>query len=227
MTWMTSHGSAEIKGNYITSNGSSSSSSNNKSYIFIVSTYQMCILMLFNNTSITELSLSHIMSHVNITNGSDDENEFKRHLESLCTPKIRILIKKSKGKGISNNDIFTWNNEYTSKVKRVKVPLISIKYDDNNGNGIGKDGSGSSSSGNSNVPLAVEKDRIALIEASIVRVMKTRKTLSHNDLIIEVIRQLQDRFNPSPAFIKKRIEALIERDYLERDSDNRQVYIYI
>jgi hypothetical protein len=33
---------------------------------------------------------------------------------------------------------------------------------------------------------------------------------------------------PSPVFIKKRIESLIERDYLSRLSDDRQVkYIYI
>lgn len=40
--------------------------------------------------------------------------------------------------------------------------------------------------------------------------MKARKTLSHNELVAEVVRQLMTRFTPSPAIIKKRIEGLID-----------------
>jgi cullin 3 len=43
-----------------------------------------------------------------------------------------------------------------------------------------------------------------------VRVMKNRKTMSHNDLISEVAHQLSTRFNPSMGMIKKRIEGLID-----------------
>ena len=42
--------------------------------------------------------------------------------------------------------------------------------------------------------------------------MKSRKTLAHNELVNEVVRQLLPRFQPTPALIKKRIEALLERD---------------
>lgn len=40
--------------------------------------------------------------------------------------------------------------------------------------------------------------------------MKDRKTMSHNDLINEVTRQLASRFLPNPTHIKKRIEALLD-----------------
>jgi hypothetical protein len=40
--------------------------------------------------------------------------------------------------------------------------------------------------------------------------MKARKTLSHNELVAEVVRQLMTRFTPTPAIIKKRIEGLID-----------------
>jgi cullin 3 len=40
--------------------------------------------------------------------------------------------------------------------------------------------------------------------------MKDRKTMTHNDLIHEVARQLMARFNPPPSAIKKRIESLID-----------------
>ena len=57
-----------------------------------VSTYQMCILMQFNNRESIPLSdLRAAMSEV-------PEPEFKRHLLSLCTPKYRILKKSSAGK---------------------------------------------------------------------------------------------------------------------------------
>jgi cullin 3 len=57
--------------------------------------------------------------------------------------------------------------------------------------------------------------------------MKARKKINHNDLVAEVTRQLYYRFNPSPPFIKKRIESLIEREYLQRDPDDNKVYNYL
>lgn len=56
-------------------------------------------------------------------------------------------------------------------------------------------------------------------QACIVRIMKNRKQMSHNDLISEVAHQLANRFNPSMSVIKKRIEALID---VRRLSDDRE-----
>jgi cullin 3 len=60
-----------------------------------------------------------------------------------------------------------------------------------------------------------------------VRIMKSRKTLSHNELVSETIKLLQQRFMASPVVIKKRIESLIEREYLERGRDDRKLYNYL
>jgi cullin 3 len=46
-------------------------------------------------------------------------------------------------------------------------------------------------------------------------------------LIAEVTKQLQVRFVPTPQFIKKRIEGLIEREYLERDEQDHRLYMYV
>ena len=40
--------------------------------------------------------------------------------------------------------------------------------------------------------------------------------MEHNALITEVTKQLSNRFMANPAVIKKRIESLIEREFLER-----------
>jgi cullin 3 len=162
--------------------------------------------------------------------------ELRRHLISLCTPKHRILRKGSKGKGISSDsDVFSYNDEYTSKLKRVKIPLVSMKeaVSSNSQDGdMGADAPTEDSDGvalgsGTGVPSQVEEERRHMVEASAVRIMKARKTMHHNDLIAEITKQLSVRFVPSPMFIKKRIESLIEREYLERAENDRRVYNYV
>ena len=65
------------------------------------------------------------------------------------------------------------------------------------------------------------------VDACIVRVMKSRRTLSYNDLLDEVVRQLSRLFLPQPALVKSRIEDLITRGYLKRNDDNRSLFDYI
>ena len=73
----------------------------------------------------------------------------------------------------------------------------------------------------------VDEDRRHMVEATIVKVMKTRRRLDHNSLITETTKILSQKFNPDPTMIKKRIESLIEREYMERDTDDRRYYKYI
>lgn len=53
--------------------------------------------------------------------------------------------------------------------------------------------------------------------------MKTRKSLSHKLLVQELLIQL--KFPIRAQDLKKRIESLIDREYLERDEQNPQVKI--
>jgi len=64
-------------------------------------------------------------------------------------------------------------------------------------------------------------------DAAIVRIMKSRKALVHTSLIMEVVQQLQKMFQPDMKVIKRSIEGLIEREYLERDASNQQMYKYM
>lgn len=58
---------------------------------------------------------------------------------------------------------------------------------------------------------------------------RSRKTLSHAQLVSEVLAQLVGRFKPEVTLIKKRIEDLIVREYLERpdDEDSPGTYRYV
>lgn len=71
----------------------------------------------------------------------------------------------------------------------------------------------------------VFQDRQYQVDAAIVRIMKMRKSLLHNLLISECVGQL--KFPIKPADIKKRIESLIDRDYLARDEQNPNQYNYL
>lgn len=72
---------------------------------------------------------------------------------------------------------------------------------------------------------SVRRDRQYAVDATIVRVMKARKTSSHRDLVAAVLSAL---VHPSSAAqIKARVESLIDREYLERDRRNPDTYNYL
>ena len=73
----------------------------------------------------------------------------------------------------------------------------------------------------------MEEDRRHAIEACIVRLMKSRRQMEHSQLISEAITQLSQHFKPDPKVIKRRIDDLIAREYLERDSDRTNLYRYL
>ncbi|CAM9800108.1 unnamed protein product [Heterosigma akashiwo] len=77
-----------------------------------------------------------------------------------------------------------------------------------------------------NYQRAVAEDRVFAVEAAVVRVMKARRQLRHAELVNEVVHQLRN-FQPNSRSIKQRIEALIEREYLERSEEDAQIYRYL
>jgi len=109
--------------------------------------------------------------------------------------------------------MFHYNDTFHSKLYKIKIGLVSSQRETEQEKLETKE--------------KVEEDRKPQIEAAIVRIMKSRKELNHNNLISEVTRQLSSRFLPNTAVIKARIESLIEREFLERDRNDRRVYRYL
>ncbi|RMX42072.1 hypothetical protein pdam_00001356 [Pocillopora damicornis] len=143
------------------------------------------------------------------------ERDLNRALQSLACGKAtqRVLTKDPKGRDISPTDVFSVNEQFTSKLHRVKIQTVLAK--------------GEMEPERRETRNKVDEDRKHEIEAAIVRIMKARKKTPHNLLVAEVTEQLKARFMPSPQVIKKRIEGLIEREYLARTPEDRKVYVYV
>ncbi|KAI6693075.1 hypothetical protein NL676_020785 [Syzygium grande] len=172
-----------------------------KTMELIVTTYQASALLLFNTSE--RLSYSEIMNQLNL---SDDD--IVRLLHSLSCAKYKILNKEPNTKTILSTDHFEFNAKFTDKMRRIKIPLPPVDE-------------------KKKVIEDVDKDRRYAIDASIVRIMKSRKVLGHQQLVMECVEQLGRMFKPDFKAIKKRIEDLITRDYLERDKDNPNLFRYL
>jgi cullin-4 len=198
-----------------------------------VSTFQATVLLLFND--------SNQLSYEDIANatGIKDKDELKRTVLSLFAGQFKVLSKIGDTSGASNTavssasppvspgaeevlaaqldkkdiaptDVFVFNNDFTSKKVRIKINQIQLKE---------------TRVEQQRTHENVFQDRIGQVDAALVRIMKTRKTLHHNELIAEVINILKFPFQASD--LKKRIETLIDREFLARDKHDATLYNYL
>ncbi|RAL40877.1 unnamed protein product [Cuscuta campestris] len=197
LTWQTNMGTADLKATF----------GKGQKHELNVSTYQMCILMLFNN--------SDMLSYKDIEQATEiPTSDLKRCLQSLaCVKGKNVLRKEPMSKDIAEDDFFYFNDKFTSKFFKVKIGTVVAQKE--------------SEPEKQETRQRVEEDRKPQIEAAIVRIMKSRRVLDHNNVVAEVTKQLQLRFLPNPVVIKKRIESLIEREFLERDKTDRKLYHYL
>jgi len=190
LTWQTSMGTADLRATF-----------SSRTYELTVSTYQMCILELFNKANV--LNFKSIQTATNIP-----PVDLKKNLFALTFGKYRILLKDTKTKEIEVTDKFAFNKNFKSKMVKIKIGAVDPNVE-------------------KEIRVRVDEDRRVQIEAAIVRIMKARREMEHSNLVAETTAQLSSRFFVQPAAIKKRIECLIEREYLERSKTNRKMYKYL
>lgn len=164
-------------------------------------TLQAMALLLLSDKS-ESLSTSDIAQEMGST-----IDVIKRVLHSLSCGKYKVLLKTPSSKTVSEDDKFEANEKFYSKVRNFEIVMASL----NNLKQGAKE--------------KAKEDRSYAIDAALVRTMKARKRMAHKDLISEVLRQLQT-FTPESKYVKKRIESLIEREYIRRVDETKE-YEYL
>ncbi|MED6273887.1 Cullin-2 [Characodon lateralis] len=158
LTWLHYLCTGEVKMNYLS-----------KPYVAMVTTYQMAVLLAFNN--------SQTVTYKELQDGTQmNEKELQKTIKSLM-------------------DVKMLNHDSQKEMEQTRS--------------------------------AVDEDRKMYLQAAIVRIMKARKVLRHNALIQEVINQSKARFSPSISMIKKCIEVLIDKQYIERSQTSADEYSYV
>ncbi|KAL5350865.1 hypothetical protein ACLOAV_004436 [Pseudogymnoascus australis] len=170
-----------------------------------VSGFQAVVLVLFNDIADDEaLSYTALQASTGLVDA-----ELTRTMQSLACGKVRILTKHPKGREVAKTDTFTVNLAFTDPKFRIKINQIQLKE---------------TTAENKETHERVALDRQYETQAAIVRIMKSRKVLPHQSLVAEVIEQTKMRGAVEVGEIKKNIEKLIEKDYIERDEGN---YTYL
>lgn len=153
----------------------------------VVSSFQAIVLLLFNDIRDGEsLNYRQIQEETELS-----DPELTRTLQSLACAKYRVLSKKPKGREVSATDEFTFNEGFSDAKMRIKINQIQLKE---------------TREENKTTHERVAADRHYETQAAIVRIMKSRKRITHAELVAEVIKATRSRGVLEPAEIKKNIE---------------------
>lgn len=210
-----------------------------KSYLINMPTLAAFIILTCFNDEDTEdgekpLSFEEIQQMTRIP-----ASELTRHLQSISVvPTTRILKKVPMSRSINSGDMFSLNLEFKHPQTKFKIAAISTSSsnkapDTNSNNNIDATVANSkieSEEEHEKTLQSVQKSRDHEIDAAIVRIMKARKSVKYQILVSEVIRLIEDvskRFRPQPSQIKMRLEDLVDKEYIRRDDDDHEVFVYV
>lgn len=141
-----------------------------------------------------------------------DHDEDDDEIDAGTDPSVAKKPKKAKKarRNVSDHDAFFFNSSFTSNQRRIRITNVQMRETQEE---------------RTKTHDTVSRDRLYFIDAAIVRILKARKSLEHRALLAEVMNQL--KFPATGSDVKKRIESLIERDYVERAEGDRSRYNYL
>jgi len=196
LNWLHQLSKGELKTRYLPSNKAG--------YTFQTSTYQMGVLLQFNNED--ALTAEDVQIATQLTDAA-----LRTTLLSLVKAKV-LKMDPADNEEIEKTHKFSLNKSFKSKRTKVNINVPVPQQVKEESDVTHK---------------TVEEDRKLAIQAAIVRIMKMRKRLQHANLMTEVVSQLQTRFKPKITLIKKCIDILIEKEYLERVEGQKDMYAYV
>ncbi|XP_058117563.1 cullin-2 [Anopheles ziemanni] len=172
-----------------------------RNYIVTMQTYQMAILLMFENTD--KYTCKELQTSLQL-----QQEIFQRHLQSLVEAKILLLSEEK----MTDETEVSINVNYNNKRTKFKITTNLQKETPQEVE---------------HTMNAVDEDRKMYLQAAIVRIMKSRKVLRHNALIQEILSQSKVSFAPNVSMIKKCIESLIDKQYIERTPNSGDEYSYV
>ncbi|XP_063706724.1 cullin-2 [Culicoides brevitarsis] len=190
LTWLHHLCHSELKLSYL-----------KKSYIITMQTYQMAMLLLFENCD--SLTCKEIRDSLQL-----NMETFHKHIQSLIESKL-LLVNSEKLDDLTEVKL---NLDYSNKRTKFKITAALQKETQQEVE---------------HTITAVDEDRKLYLQAAIVRIMKSRKVLRHNQLIQEILSHTKVSFAPSITMIKKCIESLIDKQYIERTANSGDEYSYV
>ena len=168
-------------------------------YIMNMTTSQGLVLL--------EISDTHKISFKSLCEKLGLTSEYLKPLvHSLYATKYKLITKSGLHNKITDDDEIQINEDFSNGSKNIKLPtpIINIKKVETN----------------------LEENRAILIDSIIVRIMKTNKIMLHKNLCESVMLEIK-LFQATTNQIKKRIETLISKEYIERDSGDVTRYLYV
>ncbi|RXK41513.1 Cullin 1 [Tremella mesenterica] len=166
-------------------------------YIFMTSSYQMAILTQFNESD--SITYNDILLNTKLAEG-------------ILKPQLSLLVKAKVLLHDETTNLYDLNLNFKSKKIRVQLnqPVRAEQKAET-----------------TDVLHQVDEDRKFVYQATIVRLMKARKTMKHQALIQEVTSLISTKFTPKVPEIKKAIDHLIDKEYLERSAESNDTYQYL
>mmetsp|Transcript_10907 Transcript_10907/g.16270 ORF Transcript_10907/g.16270 Transcript_10907/m.16270 type:complete len:781 (+) Transcript_10907:89-2431(+) len=215
LRWKLEMGEAQIEIKFIQTMGGKRREKRRR---IIVSSIQLMILLCFNRNEV--MKFRDLLYATGLENSSTLQN----HLVSLAHPKngkrkdakFGVLMMRPKPKPkkklvLTDNHEFKINpNFYPSSSKPARMEIIQFVQNVE-----------------SKIDEGILRQRQQLIDVSIVRTMKMNKQMRHMPLVKKVTAGLKAYFKVDPGMVKKRIESLMDQEYLERDLNDRGLYNYL
>ncbi|CAE7249355.1 CUL4 [Symbiodinium sp. CCMP2592] len=192
LSWCPAWGQCVLRATYGTAGGQTRKE-------FVVSHFQALVLLCFNSAN--SLSFGEIAEATQIP-----QADLQLTLQSLTVHKaVRILLRDRAERDAQSTDRFSYNGGFTHKLHRITIATIlpkeQLQEEDV-------------------AEQRVIGSRQHELDAVIIRIMKAKKKLSHSELLADILASV--RFPAEVADIKRRIESLIDREYLEKHILNDQ-----